>query len=251
MIRSILPSTYRVFARRTKATRKRAHRRAIHIEARVEDPIETAADLLRDVQLRDVVLDRRSGDKLSHFMRWCEAITKGMTTKEALEYVRAILPKGLIGDHAYGHWEHHCKYRRNRGALVPHAEQNRRSEQSRRDSTIFRLRRALQEDPELHARLNAEIKRRKLADEPRRLLMGLHDVEAFIDDIGCFEQRVLLELLEEVEKGGLRAALAVLCRGRAGGRRGCRRSSRARPGTGRAPTRRARWSCRRRSRPAR
>ena len=34
---------------------------------------------------------RRDGDKLNHFMRWCEAITKGMTTAEALAHVRSIL----------------------------------------------------------------------------------------------------------------------------------------------------------------
>lgn len=200
MVRSILPSTSSRYARFAKASRKRAHRRTIRTEVRVEHPEETAADLLRDVRVSDIVWDRRTGDKLSHFMRWCEAITEGMTTAEALGYVRGILPKSLIGDHAYGHWETHCKYLIRRGSFIPYAEQNRRKEQSWRDSTIFRLRRALRADPELHARLNAEIKRRKLADEPRRLLMGLHDIEAFIDDAGCFERRVLLELIEEVER---------------------------------------------------
>ncbi len=200
MIRSILPSTYRRYARMAKAGRKRALRHAIHVEVRVEDHEETAADLLRDVRVNDIVRDRRSGDKLHHFMRWCEAITEGMSTQEALEYVRAILPKSLIGDHAYGHWRTYCKRRRFRESFVPYAEQNRRQEQSSRDSAIFRLRRALRADPELHTRLNAEIKRRTLLDEPRRLLMGLHDIEAFIDDAGCVETRVLMELIEEVER---------------------------------------------------
>src|SRR5687768_11470347 len=88
MVRSILPSRYRIGPRQDKALRKRAHRRHIRAEIRSEDPEAAAADLLRDVSVSDIVQHRRGGDKLSHFIRWCEVITRGMTTDDALGYVR-------------------------------------------------------------------------------------------------------------------------------------------------------------------
>jgi hypothetical protein len=207
MVRSILPSRDRIGPPRAKAGRKRAHRRAIRAELRQAD---TAADLLRDVCVRDIVQLRRDGDKLNHFMRWCESITEGMSTEEALAHVRGILPHDIIGDHAYGHWYVHRKYP-NRWPYVSRAEHERRKHQSYHDSAAFRLRRALGEDPSLHHRLNAEIKSRKKPDEPRRLLLGLHDVEAFIDAIEGethrLERDILFRMIEEIEKGGQSAAL--------------------------------------------
>jgi hypothetical protein len=209
MIRSILPSTSDAYARFAKASRKRAHRHAIRIEVRCEDHEETAANLLRDCYVADIVRDRRGADKLHHFMRWCYAITEGMSTEDALGYVRAILPASLIGDHAYGHWEQDRKHDSQR--RIPWHEQERRGAQSWRDSTLFHFRRALHADPELHARLNAEIKRRKAPGEPRRLLAGLHDVEAFVDAVrppGRWETD-LYYIERDAMLGGLTAALRV------------------------------------------
>lgn len=102
MVRSILPSRYRTGPRRSKMQRKRAHRRGVRADVAHANP---TADLLRDVNVSDIVQWRRDGDKLNHFMRWCRAITKGMSQQGALDTIRAILPKNLIGDHAYSHWE--------------------------------------------------------------------------------------------------------------------------------------------------
>jgi hypothetical protein len=214
MVRSILPSRYRTGPRKDKALRKRAHRRAIRVDLRHQDHEQAAADLLRDVSVADIVQYRRYGDKLAHFMRWCEAITKGMTTEDALGYVRGILPKSLIGEHAYGHWEIHRKYLN--ANFLPFRETLRRRAQSYHDSATFRLRRALENDPWLHARLNAEIKSRNMFDPSRRLLLGLHDVESFVHDIRprepdpYYSERVtMLRLIDEVEKGGRKAALRI------------------------------------------
>jgi len=207
MVRSILPSRYRTGPRSFKAIVKRAHRRGVRLDVRVEDHEETAADFLRDVSVAWIVSWRRGGDKLNHFMRWCEAITEGMSTEEALGYVRSILPKSLIGEHAYGHWEAHRGDRF--GTFVERTKPAARRQQSYHDSATFRLRRALRADPELHGRLNAEIKARKMFDQPRRLLLGMHDVEAFVDDADAIERQAMFRLIEEVEKGGLTAALRV------------------------------------------
>jgi hypothetical protein len=211
----------------------RAHRRAVTIDLRHEDFEETARDLSRHAYQQENVWRRRGSDKLNHFMRWCEAITEGMTTVEALGYIRSILPSSLIGDHAYGHWESYRKYRRDR-PYVFYDERNRRKAQSFRDSTTFRLLRALAIAPEMHGQLNETIRALKRPGEPRRLLLGIHDVAAFVraieipaehidppswrkpwpDPFGI-ERRTTLELIKEAEeKGGRKAALLFCCRSR-------------------------------------
>lgn len=215
MVRSILPSRYRTSPKAEKATRKRSHRRSVRIDLRCEDLETTAADLLRDVHVGDIVSWRRSGDKLSHFMRWCEHLTEGMSVEEALGFVRGILPKSLIGDHAYSHWEWHLRppYGQRLQRPLSRREEERRSAQSWRDSMSFRLRRALSVDPELHSRLNMRIKNGKAPDEARRLLRGIHDLEVFVQDIAprsrsaTTERRLLRDEMEALEKGGHAAAL--------------------------------------------
>jgi len=210
MVRSILPSTNRKSARSAKAAASRRVRRAVRGELHAEDPETTKADLHRAANQSMNVRDRRGQDKLNHFMRWGDAITKGMTTDEALSHVRSLLPKNLIGDHAYGHWKAHRKpYWFGRYSYTP----RHRLVQSWIDSTRFHLRRALSEDPALHGRLNAEIKARKMF-EVRRLLAGLHDIDDFVQEIAepeqfAMERSVTRRLIEEHEKGGLRAALRI------------------------------------------
>ena len=205
MIRSILPSKARRRARLTKATLNRNVRRAVRHDLNVEN---FDADLRRKPYFRSMLWERRGADKLNHFMRWCEAITAGMSAEDALSYVRSLLPDSLIGDHAYGHWEAHRKP--NRYRTWPYVSHKRR-EQSFIDSTTFRLRRALMVDPSLHARLNAEIKARTPEERPWRVLAGIHDVEAFVRDINELERTITLELIEQIEKqkGGRKVALRV------------------------------------------
>lgn len=216
MVRGILPSRHRTGPRWAKAERKRGHRRAVRTDLRIEDFEETAADLLRDVSVTDIVNWRRGGDKLSHFFRWCHAITRGMSTEDALSYVRAILPKSLIGDHANAHWEG-LRNPRYFGSRYVHRDPAR-ALQSYLDSATFRLRRAYRADPGLHGRLNAAIKAARPFDEQRRLLQGLHDVKAFVHDLRptrghcephSTERAIMLRMIDEIEKGGLTAALRV------------------------------------------
>src|SRR6185369_17044056 len=84
MVRSILPSKARKTARRAKAAASRVVRRAVRQEVRSEDPEETKADWNRVADQRYIIQDRRDADKLNHFMRWGDAITKGMANDDAL-----------------------------------------------------------------------------------------------------------------------------------------------------------------------
>ena len=217
MIRSLLPSIYRQFARKAKSEQKRGLRRGLRQELRKEDFDDTKIDFGRDACVSDVVWHRRLGDKIRHFIRWCNARTEEMDTEDALSYVRSILPSSVIGDHAYGHWE---DIRESRTYRRPWPEDRPQTRQSYIDSTTCRLKRALGIAPDLHQALNASIKRDTVESDPRRLLRGIHDVEAFVraiawpdkrgeDDLFSIERRVTRDLIARVEKGGREAALGV------------------------------------------
>lgn len=209
MIRSILPSTARVRARWQKAYVNREVRRSIREDLRSQNE---QRDLARDTDLSGIVAWRRGSDKLNHFLRWCHEITKGMTVDDAIGHVRGILPSSLVGQHALDHW---IRERRPRMYSSRYYSASRQSWQSFVDSTTFRLKRALIIDPTLHARLNATIKSRKPADEPRRLLAGAHDVHDFVRAIAesphNIERSTTFELIEQIEKqkGGRKAALRI------------------------------------------
>ncbi len=215
MIRSILPSVARVRARRTKAAKNREVRRRVRGALHSEDAEETKADLREVPDLSWMVRDRRGADKLNHFMRWCDSWTRGMTRQQKLDAVRAVLPRNLIGDHAFSHWETHVKYRgRPRG--LSYREQNERREQSMYDKTRHRLRQRLSVDPAFQSELNAAIREQKLEGEPRRMLLGVHDIDAFVHHIVTYagfekEWRVLLGLLTEA--GQPKSAPRLLCYG--------------------------------------
>jgi tRNA U38,U39,U40 pseudouridine synthase TruA len=66
---------------------------------------------------------RRYGDKLSSFYRWAYSHTKGMSQADALSYVRKHLPRNVIGDHAFSHWEIEVKWRwRNQPPRSPNGD---------------------------------------------------------------------------------------------------------------------------------
>lgn len=180
MVRSILPSRYRHAARAAKAGENRRVRHAVRQDLHAEDLETTAADLLRDAHILPITRWRRGGDKLNHFLRWCSAITRGMPAGRALAFVRQILPRNVIGDHAFFHWESHLRPR----LCVPgYYEQRKRDLQSFEDKLRHRLRRALSIDPDLLGRLNAQFKEARAFDEGRRLLLGVHDIDAFVHDL--------------------------------------------------------------------
>jgi hypothetical protein len=211
MIRSILPSTW-CGAAQAKALRKRAVRHGVRIDIRCENAEETPVDLCRDAYMRDIVRDRRGADKLEHFMRWCEALTKGMSHAEKLSTIKALLPNSLIGEHAYEHWKGYCDPRWSGRQSYTTYEQRL---QSIRDSLRFRLHRALAEDPTLLGRLNAAIKKSKVDDEPRRMLFGVHDIDDYViavtSELYWDQQRITIQLIEAIE-GGREAALDRLMR---------------------------------------
>lgn len=201
MIRGILPSTARRMARYAKAFNSRNVRRRVRAALHIEDAEETKVDLEEEAWQKPAVWMRRGADKLNPFMRWCDSWTRGMTERQKLDAVRAILPRNLIGDHAFGHWKQHVKRRR----YVYSDYQTPQQAQSRYDKTRHRLRQALSTDPDIQRRFNAAVKEKKEPELPRRMLHGMHDVDDFVRDVQnkhglSLEEDVLLDLLAEVER---------------------------------------------------
>lgn len=108
MARSILPSRYRGAARDRAFIHRSARRATKQSLQRIrgdvdvwEDGVDFAEATWRE--LRGFVNDRRGADKLNHFHRWAYARTRELPKTDRLDSIRAVLPRGLIGDHALTH----------------------------------------------------------------------------------------------------------------------------------------------------
>lgn len=212
MVRSILPSKNREAAGKAKRMVKRRVRRCVRVDVRLHETEDR--DLWREAEID--VYWRRLGDKLNHFIRWCHALTRGMDREDALSLVRAFLPHNVIGDHAYTHWKVQAGDRPFTNATW--REARRRRVQSTFDRMVHVINRAMEIDPDFAGNLNRLIKERQQPDQPRRLLLGRHDVEAFVrrilfvgcdfDEIvrngwpcgHCMEKKCVIEVLEQVER---------------------------------------------------
>jgi hypothetical protein len=112
MARSILPSCMRKEARRRKKlihSRERLHARLAL--RNLDEDYETDEDLgWHDRSHRGwLIEERREADKLNHFEKWAEEVTKDLPHEDRLSYIKKVLPDGLIGDHALFHvkWKDH------------------------------------------------------------------------------------------------------------------------------------------------
>lgn len=196
MVESVLPST-----RRTTA---RTERRIIHKRQRTRQ-----RDMLRIIAadpdfregrrasaISNMVSDRRAADNIGALCRWAAAIVERDPALAAADWptqrawFAAILPSDLIGQHALQHIE---------WAIGPRPTYSwMRRTPSRpiaeiRAEVTSHVRRILETGR--HAELNIRLRQEYGVDRaPRwvtgarrmrseRLLAGLHDVEAFVDDV--------------------------------------------------------------------
>lgn len=122
MMRSILPSKGRNGARFKRRKASRASRRAVRMilaDERLsldnDDSDATCkmhqANVIRSRNIREMMRDRRDGDKVAHFVRWCEALcgNAGIPENDLATRRSFIAAKiGGIGDvireHAVGHF---------------------------------------------------------------------------------------------------------------------------------------------------
>lgn len=198
MARSILPSTWR-HAPVHRALIHRRLRRETHqsLSALLGDPelwddgVSFGEEIQKEV--RPFVNGRRGGDKLNHFQRWAVERTKQLPLASRLGAMRAVLPDGLIGQHAISHLEHNKRIsppkflrkprRRPKSPVMNKGEQ-------------AQLLRELIEVHDGHRALNRALRNARLTVPHHRLgeppyrytagprrLLSVHDVLPFIDVI--------------------------------------------------------------------
>lgn len=226
MARSVLPSTSRQHAREALAAVRRTSRRAIARDLRrytgaAEDATDRydhdGLDLARypNDEIKEIVCDRRSADKLGSFQRWAVETTRHLPVEERLEAVRDVLPRDLIGRHALSHvramkefrWMDHDYWWWGRDTAADDAAE--------RERVVVVVRRLLAQGR--HREVNATMRANAGAspwypDPPGpgwqrdrhggwyRALSGAHDVETFVDEVlvnryCCRNQAVALRRL--------------------------------------------------------
>lgn len=130
MIRSVLPSSRRKFARDSKQAihqkRRSKVKQALHtykdviqtdewyeIEAVLDDngrheaPYTDIhdADVRAKLDIRETVLDRRNGDKVQPIMRWAATQLQDVRLEDRLSKMATVLPDNTVGRHALSHIE--------------------------------------------------------------------------------------------------------------------------------------------------
>ncbi len=212
MSRSILPSTKRKVARKNLTAVKRKNRRTINQRLARAYDMEFDGDItyypIRDI--REVMFERRAADKLNHYMRWAVERTRNLPDPETrLGYMKALLPQGLIGDHALSHLRFLDEFDTNpvldfryysssfydadgrRFSNAERKEKNRLASEEVLEGMMEKIRTIVAKGN--HRELNSRIRRahspyhtthrwqaRECVDcERPRYLLGLHDVEAF------------------------------------------------------------------------
>lgn len=196
MARSILPSRSRAaaseLARVKRASRRRVAqqlRALAHLGSDEWDDFAERFDVRaypnRDI--RAIVHWRRAADKLNHFERWAIETTKHLPVEDRLGALAAVLPRGLIGDHALSHLEWRPELnpdRPNYGAEWAASQERRRVFDGEHWARLRVLVLDMLEARDGHKELNAAMKGAAVGTPPRyRVLAGYHDVDTFLADV--------------------------------------------------------------------
>ncbi|NVJ25341.1 hypothetical protein HUW62_29365 [Myxococcus sp. AM011] len=210
MARSLLPSTKRQQAREnraivTRSTRRTARTRIAQL-IRAPELAEDCAELDEDasLELRWVVARRRDGDKVNPFIRWAKQRTLDEPRDLRAELIRKTLPEGLIGRHALSHLKREEHFLSTidlpRRWGVNRTPWRRKPLSDR--GVMAQILRGLLQVPGGQKAFNGYLKRASASSwswrhgrdgrrhlvlhghKTPRLLMGVHDVLTFLDDVG-------------------------------------------------------------------
>lgn len=198
MVESVLPSTRRKAARGTRRLAHKQHRsrqRDVLRNITVE-PDPDFRERRRTAAISNMVWDRRAADNISALVRWATATVeqnpdlRGAGWPAQRAWCASVLPKNTIGRHALQHIEWAI------GARPTYAWMRRTPARP-----IAEIRAELEADVRRiletgrHSELNVGLRLEYAVDraprwvrEPNRmravrLLAGLHDVDAFVDDV--------------------------------------------------------------------
>lgn len=192
MARSILPSRARSSTAHLTLTR-RANRRAIGQKLSYirrgdradQEDWDARSDLRAypDVEIAMIVRWRRAADKLNHFERWAVEVTKPLPVEDRLGHMRAMLPGGLIGDHAMSHLRRLPELNPDESNFYSFRFARWRAQNDGRQAEARRRIRSLVTmilEAGGHGALNAALKAAALDGDSPRILAGIHDVDEFL-----------------------------------------------------------------------
>ncbi len=193
MSRSLLPSKNREAARQARVSIHRAarHQSRAEMTRLVRDPeaFEDFSGLDADVtgDIRCMVWQRRWGDKVSPFIRWAKARTRQLPQASRVSHMRALVPPGVIGEHALQHLERDCHFEHPNETARREAL-HRRWRESLKNPVLLKpgaqaeLLRAVLQAPGGHRTFNRWLKTepRPQGAPPPRTLQGVHDVRPFL-----------------------------------------------------------------------
>lgn len=188
VIRSVLPSTARRDARRTRQLIHRAARRKVNVWLRAGD-VDAFVDIRGPIE--EMVWDRRAGDKVGPLVRWAlhqvrhDPRLRDAGFDERIDHFRKLLPDSTIGRHALSRIAWPLELLDSQ----PRVFQDR-------PSCISAVR-ALYEDG-YHGELNARLKIQQLP-----LLGGAQEIDSFAINAGTVTRSIVNAFASEV---GLRSA---------------------------------------------
>lgn len=210
MARSLLPSTKRQQARENRANVTRSIRRSARMRVaqliRAPEFAEDCAELDEDAssEMQWVVWRRRGADKVNPFIRWAKEQTMDQPRDLRVGLMRKLLPPGLIGHHALSHLKSEQHFLSTidlpRGWGVNRTPWRRKPLSDR--GVMAQLLRGLLRVPGGQKSFNGYLKRASASSwswqqghdgrrhvvlhghKAPRLLMGVHDVLTFLDDVG-------------------------------------------------------------------
>ncbi len=208
MQRSVLPSSRRKAARwerRAIHGRARARQRDVLAQYRkdYDAPEPDFREGRRKAATKWMVVDRRSADKIGPLTRWAirtieqDPVLRDATLSDQVAYFAAMLPTDVIGRHAVFHiefalrWRFHSDSERRYWGLPPGPTRQERRVQVVTDARLIL-------ETGRHHELNIALRRayatgapvvvlRRRVPEPApvpvRLLAGMHDIDAFAEEI--------------------------------------------------------------------
>ncbi|WP_223642004.1 hypothetical protein [Corallococcus sp. EGB] len=213
MARSLLPAKNREHARWNRARVHRAARSEARRELAAwmrnsawEEDVPPCAPW-EDIEIRQAMNLRRWGDKVNPFIRWATARTRNLPHEARAGHVRGILPRGVIGEHAWFHLKDtpafedpvEASRRQHRRRCAQRRERQRRKGALLDRGEQVQLLRALLQEHDGHRLFNRFLRERyawtrTLNDQapanrklqvlpPHRPLLGVHDLNPFLDSL--------------------------------------------------------------------
>ena len=175
MVRSVLPSTKRNWARLAKQENNKAKRRndrEVLFQMETDEDYDFS-DSYHRYRSNGITRERREADKVKPLMRWAPKVTKGLHDKRRAQ-LQAMLPDNAIGLHALSHVEQTGKFQ---NPNVEEAWRNHRNWGKYRQPEVTVDYKSILKEVciYLHAEFNDFIVGRKL--------LGIHDIDAFWEDI--------------------------------------------------------------------